>query len=709
MTQVLLFSASTNALGYEPYITSPDGTSATLVTDLYPGADNSISSIETGTLPDGRLLFGANDGTYGIELWATDGTADGTELVSDINFGPLNSLPATYMPFTTIGDNVFFAAFTEETGVELWVTDGTEDGTNIVRDIYPGAGYSDIANPVALNGLLVFSANDNDRGNELFVSDGTDDGTFRLMDISPGSSSSYPEPTPGGVYNGHVYFTAYSEFFDDYELYRTDGTSAGTELFMDINTEFGESSNPEAFMEMGGILYFSADNGTTGQELWRTNGTEAGTRLVRDINSGSDASLPDELTSLGDRLIFTANDGIFGSELWVSDGTTSGTQMVTDINPDPTVGSNPGQFTVFGDGTRAVFSADNGEDGRELWVTDGTAAGTFMVRDIAPGASGSDPDGFMAVGDLVYFRADRTEFGSELWVTDGTEDGTYIVQDIRRGTGDSFALAMGVLDINVAPEDIDLSSNSVRENSSIGTMVGTLSATDADGDDITYTLTGGGGRFSIHENHIVVSGPIDYEQSTQHTVTIEASDPLGLSVTEDFTIDVIDVNDATSGRDRLNGNGRDNTINGLAGNDIIKGRGGADTLIGGGDNDTLIGNAGADTLRGGNGRDDLRGGSGNDRLEGGRGNDDTMNGGGGRDTIVFGRRDGKDVFEDFRNNRDTIELDSDLWNGDLSVNEVLDRFASVEGDSIVLDFGRDELTIQDFTRINALADDIVIV
>ena len=72
----------------------------------------------------------------------------------------------------------------------------------------------------------------------------------------------------------------------------------------------------------------------TGQELWKSDGTAAGTTLVKNIRPGSGtSSSPRELTNVNGTLFFVADDGVTGQELWKSDGTAAGTVLVRDIHP----------------------------------------------------------------------------------------------------------------------------------------------------------------------------------------------------------------------------------------------------------------------------------------------------------------------------------------------------------------------------------------
>ncbi len=171
-----------------------------------------------------------------------------------------------------------------------------------------------------------------------------------------------------------------------------------------------------------------ADDGTSGEELFKTDGTEANTGIVKDITPGDNSGYgPDNLVDMGGILYFTADDSAGGTnrELWHSDGTSGGTYRVKDINPSgagvDTSSWSP-EFTVVNG--KLFFVADNGTAGQELWTSDGTPEGTNMVKDIRPGAMGSEPYGLYAGGTRLFFGADDgSGSGSELWVSDGTAGG----------------------------------------------------------------------------------------------------------------------------------------------------------------------------------------------------------------------------------------------------------------------------------------------
>ena len=333
---------------------------------------------------NGKLYFSADDEETGLELWATDGTNGGTSLVADINTGENNyGFPNGSNPlsFTEFDGKLYFSAFDEENGEELWVSDGTSDGTNLVADISTSENYDGSSFPRDLtefNGKLYFSATDGESGTELWVSDGTSDGTELLKDININDSFGYSySPSEFTEFNGKLYFSAFDEDNGN-ELWVTDGTSGGTQLLKDINTDpsertiapggyFQGTSNPQGFTEFNGKLYFGANDGESGSELWVTDGTSGGTQLLKDINTSdgyySDSN-PSEFIEFNGKLYFNANDGESGDELWVTDGTSSGTVMVADINPG-SAGSYLYGFSVFNN--ELFFTADTDETGAELY------------------------------------------------------------------------------------------------------------------------------------------------------------------------------------------------------------------------------------------------------------------------------------------------------------------------------------------------------
>lgn len=400
-----------------------------LLKDIFAGSGD--SSPRNLTDVNGTLFFTARTANHGIELWKSNGTPASTVLVKDIHTGTANANPAH---LTNVNGTLFFAATDAANGTELWKSDGTEVGTVLVKDIYPGTNSSRLNNFVNINGTLFFSATDGTNGIELWKSDGTESGTIMVKDIRPGSASMLGNSEDGYFtnVNGTLFFAA-TNGSNGTELWKSDGTGAGTVQVKDIRPGV-TSSTPRNLASAENTLYFWADAPGYGHEIWKSDGTELGTVMVKDINVGSWGAIPS--SSLGDpiNVICSFNEGAFfvanngnsgvGSELWKTDGTEAGTVLVKDIR----LGAMSSDIQELTEVNGILFfSATDGNaapyHGQELWKSDGTEAGTVLVKDIVPGTVNSNPGYLTPVGNHLFFAAGN---GSSrvLWKSDGTEAGT---------------------------------------------------------------------------------------------------------------------------------------------------------------------------------------------------------------------------------------------------------------------------------------------
>jgi ELWxxDGT repeat protein len=380
------------------------------------------------------VYFIANDDNSGNELWKTDGTESGTVMVKDITAGPGST---SFLLLTAGNDLVFFVANDGVNGNELWRSDGTESGTYLLKDINPGAASSAINRALFHNGLLFFGADDGTHGQELWKSDGTTAGTVMIKDINPGTTASSPAPFSNASYTfvalGNEVFFAAAGPSVGRELYKTDGTEAGTVLVKDVwpgGTSGIGITNHKAAVH-NGKLYFAGNDGVNGVELWSTDGTEAGTGMVKDIVIGSGNAHPNNLISFNNALYFSASPVNNGSpNLYKTDGTEGGTVLVKDLISDGITNSlNIGNTTVINDFTIAAgklfFRSSSSLNGFELFVSDGTSGGTRLVKDIVPGINGSGPNGLMEMNGKLYFSAfDLSLQKTILFSSDGTEAGT---------------------------------------------------------------------------------------------------------------------------------------------------------------------------------------------------------------------------------------------------------------------------------------------
>jgi ELWxxDGT repeat protein len=301
------------------------GTTA-LLTINQPATTKTFFDLTPVSEPDGtnKLFFetfdNANAAPY--ELWVTDGSVAGTqELASFASpFSGGVDYPFPYdvgagQPGLPPPDNFVFSA-----ADGLWKSDGTIPGT--VQ--FTGTVGSSLTVVNALNKELFFVS-----GNELWMTEGTQGTTAQIATIN--------NPHNLTDYGGDLLF-----FGDDglhgNQLWKWDPFTGGTVSVTDINPAGGgfvETPGAPVPAVVGSEMFFVASDGFDGQQLWKTDGTAAGTVMVTDINPGSGGFNPTNLTDANGVLYFDANDGN-GNALWKSDGTAAGTVKVADsVDPHP--------------------------------------------------------------------------------------------------------------------------------------------------------------------------------------------------------------------------------------------------------------------------------------------------------------------------------------------------------------------------------------
>jgi ELWxxDGT repeat protein len=307
------------------------------------------------------------------------------------------------------------------------------------------------------------------------------DGEYLVQDV--GSARTVPlteveRAEEHAVLDGVAYFHK-DDGRHGYELWRSDGTAAGTYLLRDICPGVcgSDEFHRPWLASHGSRIYFAADDGVHGSELWSTDGTAEGTRMVADIVVGPVGSKPSEITAGEGRVYFLAGNDWPQRRIWVSDGTATGTAPLFDAEDDPlgptgswtlvwgnrllfaknsqmgplwrSDGTAAGTFQIhplaglpsswhffqghqfLPDGTLVFQGCESQyyEQNCEPWRSDGTVAGTFRLADLSPGMSSSSPSGFVRVGAEIWFGAWPPEAGSELrlYRTDGTISGTSMV------------------------------------------------------------------------------------------------------------------------------------------------------------------------------------------------------------------------------------------------------------------------------------------
>lgn len=473
-----------------------DGTAAG-TTVVFDGGPHGSTPSFLATL-NGSVFFEEVAG-QNVQTWKTDGTATGNVLLLSGSYGPSQ--------LTAVGSQLFFILPSPSgSPLALWVSDGTPQGTMMLKTV-------DVPNSVAgFEGKLYLALEDPFPSFNLWVSDGTAAGTTLFDDLAPGSAESLYEikESGGTLYINVAGYRSFSDlwavdsassgavelnssiapnwvsglipaagrmFFmisrapDGLVRYLgvSDGTPAGTHtvgdrfvtdaiafngsvLFVDgsgniwstdgthtFPVTVGTPAAPAQLTAVGSLVFF-----VSGNDLWATDGTFVTANEV-GTPSGIGNNVLFDLKALGSTLIFFVRTPS-GLQVWKSDGTSAGTMLVKDLGAV----SSPGQLRTVGD--TLFFSLDDGAHGSELWKTDGTSGGTGLVKDINPGAAGSDPSSFGAYNGRLYFSADDGSHGRELWTSDGTEQGTTLVADINPGPGGSgpsgFTVAGGLLYFN---------------------------------------------------------------------------------------------------------------------------------------------------------------------------------------------------------------------------------------------------------------------
>lgn len=235
-------------------------------------------------------------------------------------------------------------------------------------------------------------------------------------------------------------------------------TNATQKILKDINPNLG-NSNPKQLASFNGKAYFWAFSPTSGNELWVTDGTPANTQLFKDINPGPSDGYPanDNIAGLTLSIVmdsimyFSANGGSTGLELWRTNGTAAGTYLVKDI----CIGSrNSSPTSFYNFNGKVFFLANDSIHGRELWCSDGTTAGTTMFKDVLPGLDSSGISSVYVCSEMnrFFFSARTNLLDSKVWVSDGTAVGTSVLSSGTSGPGMSYLYYNGFVYFGARPD-----------------------------------------------------------------------------------------------------------------------------------------------------------------------------------------------------------------------------------------------------------------
>ncbi len=364
-------------------------------------------------------------------------------LVKDLSPGSHHTLFGNCFAFQ---HKLLFAADTSQDPIalrqasQLWITDGHPGGTTMLKDFAHWGVGAGLYGFVEMGSKCYFVAWDSLLGLEIFMTDGTPSGTVILKDIwlGVGNGITSPSSTFNGpvVLNGKLYFCA-DDSVHGPQLWTSDGTTAGTRMLIDLGTISAGASMTGEMVVCNGKLFFPAFDNSTGIEMWVSDTTISGTHIIEDIDGGADPSFIERIIVLNNKVFYTEHlHDVPGGDLHtiftVTDGTVAGTLSLND--------SLIGRVDYVSFGGKMYFSGESYTPpyyfNEGVWVTDGTRAGTYPIIDpIYTNCSSDfwqDKNIFLStLGSQIFFSCSGTSpYQNQLWVSDGTPAGTKLLKNI---------------------------------------------------------------------------------------------------------------------------------------------------------------------------------------------------------------------------------------------------------------------------------------
>lgn len=403
----LFFIANDGNTGNELWFS--DGTEAgtRLVKDINPGS--STSNIQKIISFQGKAYFKANAQGQGYELYQSDGTEAGTTFLKEFGTGSASIDPSDLFVYNNA---IYFTERNDVSGLNLWKSDGTTAGTVLVKNLYTNPNASNGVYFCIVNNKLYFISSESPLMNsDIWVSDGTANGTNIATSMSGQVGALI-------AMNNKLFFGfgGTGAGASNKGLYSSDGTSAGTVRLKDLDLSlminfpiYGTA------LAHNNVLYFIANDGVNGDELWKSDGTEAGTVLLKEVKPGAPSGFNFQsfLTAgYNNKFYFIAYDETAKRRVWMSDGTQAGTSVLDSA----TAGSySPQELTAYNGYLFFRASSNTANIGEELWYTDGTREGTKLYSDVYAGFNSSSPSNFCVANNKLFFRANAGTVGAELY------------------------------------------------------------------------------------------------------------------------------------------------------------------------------------------------------------------------------------------------------------------------------------------------------
>ena len=387
-----------NYPGYcELWIT--DGTqSGTKVIEQFLPPSSAVISNDVIAAFDNEVLYAVRNNNNNLQLRKINVQTEQASLVKD--FG--NPASGSLNLFTIVNNTMYFIYYKPDGSDELWKTDGTEGGTVPIKNLGTG-GLHTYLMPLTNGSRVVFMVYDaaNTSNDSLWVSDGTPAGTNPVKRFARTATVNNVYPAFGEDGTGNGLYVSFQDTANGKQVWKTDGTAAGTSLRTLFNTPAG--CDPKGYYLDNGTMYFNGIFQGYGRELFKTPAIGGSFSLVKDFNPGSGDGNPEIMGRMpgfinGDLLIVSANDGVYGQELYAVDANNNADKiLIQDLAP-----GSVGAFPVTDDPGRKknpfaynnIYFAATGTAGREIYRLDG-----FGVAWKKTGATGQYYDAANWAGD----------------------------------------------------------------------------------------------------------------------------------------------------------------------------------------------------------------------------------------------------------------------------------------------------------------------
>jgi VCBS repeat-containing protein len=685
---------------------------ATLTINLSDGTDSvgGTSNIDITAVNDTPSFGGDLTSSLNEDTDSIGGTATVTDVDSGESSFNADTISGTYGDLTIAANGDWVYDLDEaNTDVQGLLTGDTLGDTLTVSSA--DGTTQDIV--ITVNGVSDAATFGGDLTSSLNEDTDSVAGTATVSDAD--GADSFNADTLTGTY-GDLTIAANGDWVYDLDEANTDvqALAAGDTLGDTLTVAAADGTTRAITLTINGVNDAASFGGTLSTSLNEDTDTIGGTATVSDVDTGEASFNADTVSgTYGDLTIAANGDWVYdldeantdvqalaagdtlGDTVTVAaaDGTTQAiTITITGVNDAPqssggSVDATEGLATTFSAADFAFSDPDTGDSLQSVRIDTLPAAGSLQLSGTA--VTAGQVIAVANIANLTYTPADDD---------DSTRSFTFSVSDGTDWSA-SATMSLDVTSTNDAPSRPRLATSGVTENEA-GALVGTLSATDPEGDDVTFVVEDS--RFRIDGNKLYLASgtSFDYESQTSVTVRVFAYDEEGLYSSAYVDVPVLNVvNEGTS----QSGSSGSDTISGSAGGDTLTGGGGNDQLDGGEGDDMIMQNDDDDSqdiIVGGEGNDSINAGGGNDFVVGGGATDgstrqslnadsnpngrgsDTIRGGSGDDTILGGGWN-DDLVDDDGWYTDGEEVEGDTDQNQIWAGSGRDMAAGSGGDDLI--------------------------